>query len=129
MLELSSKYYSTTIDSQKALFAAAGEAMLARGEHGSPGVFIGFTFLTIAHLSISLVMLYGNISKKIIAYFGIIGSILFLIYTTLMTFVPGSKNIAVIIAAPGGLLVLLWNFIIGIKFIKIGLLKKLNDSK
>jgi hypothetical protein len=41
MLELSQKYASAA-ESQKILLAAAGEAMLARGAHGSLGVFIGF---------------------------------------------------------------------------------------
>jgi hypothetical protein len=42
MLSLSSKYALATTDAQKNLFAAAGEAMLARGAHGSPGAFLGF---------------------------------------------------------------------------------------
>jgi len=40
--ELSSKYVAASSDSQKILFAAAGEAMLAKGIHGSYGMFIGF---------------------------------------------------------------------------------------
>jgi hypothetical protein len=50
MLELSTKYYSTTIESQKTLYAAAGESMLASGAHGSPGIFLGFFIPNIANL-------------------------------------------------------------------------------
>ena len=44
MLELSHKYFSTSIESQRALYAAAGESMLAQGAHGSAGIFLGFLF-------------------------------------------------------------------------------------
>lgn len=50
MLELSNKYYSTTTESQKTLYAAAGESMLARGAHGSPGIFPGFFIPNVANL-------------------------------------------------------------------------------
>ena len=39
--------------------AAAGEAMLARGTHGSLGVFIGFCLPTLAGLAMSFVMLFA----------------------------------------------------------------------
>jgi len=42
MLSLSDKYALAATDAQKNLLAAAGEAMLARGAHGSPGVFLGY---------------------------------------------------------------------------------------
>ena len=73
MLELSRKYAAAT-ESQKALLAAAGEAMLARGEHGSLGVFFGFALSTIAALLMSLVMLQGRVFSKINSYTGIIGN-------------------------------------------------------
>jgi hypothetical protein len=39
MLDLSNKYFISTIESQKELYAAAGESLLAQGAHGSPGIF------------------------------------------------------------------------------------------
>ena len=86
MLELSNKYYSTTIESQKAFYAAAGESLLAQGAHGSPGIFLGFFIPNLARLIISFVMLKGRIFSKINSWFGIIGSILMLLYVILVNF-------------------------------------------
>ena len=123
MLHLSEKYYSTTSETQRNLYASAGEALLVRGEHGSPGVFIGFFLLTISNLFISFVMLNGKIFKRIAGYLGIIGSIFLLMYIFLVTFFPSTKSIAVIIVAPGGILVLAWYLLLAIKLVKIGLEK------
>ncbi len=123
MLHLSEKYYSTTSETQRILYASAGEALLVRGEHGSPGVFIGFFLLTISNLFISFVMLNGKIFKRIVGYLGIIGSGFLLMYIILVTFFPSTKSIAVIIVAPGGILALAWYLLLAIKLVKIGLEK------
>jgi len=123
MLQLSGKYYSTTSETQRVMYASAGEALLVRGEHGTPGVFIGFFLLTMSNLFISFVMLNARIFNKIAGYLGIIGSFSLLIYIFLVTFFPGIRSIAVIIAAPGGILVLAWYLLIGIKLINVGLEK------
>jgi hypothetical protein len=127
MLELSGKYHSATNDIQRNLYAAAGEALLARGEHGTPGVFIGFSLLTTANLFVSVVMVFSKVFKKVVAYLGIIGSTLLFIYIIIVTFVPGTMKFAVIVAAPGGISSLLWYLLISIELIKIGLQKE-NDN-
>lgn len=120
MLELSDKYYSTVSEPQRLLIAAAGEAMLVRGAHGGLGVFIGFTFLTIASLGMSLVMFQGRIFNRTVSICGVIGNTLLLVYIFLVTFVPAVQNIAVTIAAPGGLLAMAWTLMIGVKLVKLG---------
>lgn len=124
MFQLSGKYYSTTSEAQRVLYASAGEALLVRGEHGTPGVFIGFFLLTLSNIFISFVMLHAGIFKRIVGYLGIIGSILLLLYIFLVTFFPSIKSIAVIIAAPGGIIVLAWYFFIALKLIQAGLEKQ-----
>ena len=96
---------------------------MVRGEHGTPGVFIGFFLLTLSNLFISFVMLNAGIFKKVVGYLGIFGYFSLLIYIFLVTFLPGIKSIAVIIAAPGGILVLLWYLIVAIKLTNVGLNK------
>jgi hypothetical protein len=123
MFELSNKYYSTTDPSQKILYAAAGEALLARGAHGTPGVFIGFSLLTISNICLSLVMLSAHTFRKIVGYLGIVGGFMLFVYILLVTFIPGIKNIAVMIAAPGGILFLIWYILVAIKLLKMGLEK------
>lgn len=120
MLELSAKYFSTTDETQRILYTAAGEALLVRGEHGTPGVFLGFFLLTLSNLLISFVMLNAKYFKNIVGYLGIVGSFSLLIYIFLVTFIPGIKSIAVIIAVPGGLFILAWYFLIALKLINVG---------
>ncbi|MEW6241911.1 MAG: DUF4386 family protein [Chloroflexota bacterium] len=107
MLELSKKY-AIANESQKSLLAAAGEAMLARGEHGSLGAFFSFLLPTFSALIFSLVMLGGNVFSKANAYIGIIGNTLMLVYVVLVTFAPSVKEAAVMVAMPGGLLLMAW---------------------
>lgn len=120
MLELSQKYFATTVESQKALYAAAGESLLARGAHGSPGIFIGFFLPNIGGLIMSFVMLKGRIFSKLNSWLGIIGSILMLIYIIIVNFGTRVENMATAFAMPGGLLLMAWMIIFTIRLIKFG---------
>lgn len=119
MLSLSDKYAFAATDAQKNLLAAAGEAMLARGAHGSPGVFIGFVLPIIASLIMSFVMLKGGVFSRITAVPGIAGSMLFILYFVLVTFIPGTENAAMAIAIPGGLLTTVWIILFAIRLLKL----------
>ena len=125
MLELSHKYMSSTSESQRILFTAAGEALIARGGHGGLGAFIGFAVGTIASICMSYVMIDGEIFTKRVSYFGLIGYSLLLVYVLLVSFLPGIENLVKTIAAPGGLLVLAWVFTVGRKLMKIGSVQEL----
>jgi hypothetical protein len=124
MLELSNKYAASTTESQKNLLASAGEAMLARGAHGSLGVFIGFILPTIAGVIMSFVMLKGKIFSKATAYLGILGNTFMLIYIIFVTLIPEIKNIAMICVMPGGLLCMAWMVMFTIRLFKLGRLEK-----
>jgi hypothetical protein len=120
MLELSNKFFSTTIESQKVLYAAAGESMLAQGAHGSPGIFLGFFIPNIANLLMSVVMLKGKVFTKTNSWIGIIGSILMLLYVILVNFGTAVENMATAFAMPGGLLLMAWMIMFTIRLIKLG---------
>ena len=115
MLELSHKYFATNIESQKVLYAAAGEAMLAQGAHGSPGIFPGFFIPNLANLMMSIVMLKGEVFSKTNGWFGIIGSALMMLYVISVNFVPGVEKMATAFAMPGGLLLMAWMILYCIK--------------
>lgn len=119
ILELSHKYFTTTVESQKDLYAAAGESMLARGAHGSPGIFLGFFLPNIGSLLMSFVMLKGRIFSRINSWFGIIGSILILLYIILVTFVSGVEKMATLFAMPGGILLMIWMIMFTVKLFKL----------
>ena len=120
MLELSRQFAASTAEFQKTMLAAAGEAMLARGAHGSPGVFIGFMLPNMAGFIMSLVMLSGKIFGKVTSYFGIAGSALIAIYIILVTFVPGVKNMAMAFAMPAGLLLMGWMILFAVRLFRLG---------
>lgn len=115
MYELSIKYAAATTNSQRMLLAAAGEGMLAKGTHGSLGVFIGFILPNIAGIIMASIMIAGKIFNKITGYLGLIGSILISIYLILVTFVSGVQSMATLFAAPAGLLLMAWMIIFTIK--------------
>jgi hypothetical protein len=119
MLELSNKYFATTIESQKVLYSAAGESLLAQGAHGSPGIFLGFFIPNLANLMMSWVMLNGRIFSKLNAWLGILGSILMMSYVVLVNFVSGVEKMATTFAMPGGLLLLAWMILFAIKLFKL----------
>lgn len=124
MLELSQKYAASTTETQKTLLAAAGEALIVRGSHGSPGVFLGFALTIIAEIIMSFVMLTGKIFSKVTSYMGILGSVLLLIYIILVTFIPETKNMAMIFVTPGGLLALAWMIMFTIRLFQLGRTQK-----
>lgn len=119
MYELSNKYFATTIESQKAFYAAAGESMLAIGAHGSAGVFLGFFIPNIANLIMAIVMLQGGVFSKTNSWVGIIGSILMLFYIVLVNFVPAVATMATAFAMPGGLLLMAWMIMFAIRLFKL----------
>jgi hypothetical protein len=122
MLDLSHKYFTATTESQASLIAAAGEAMLARGAHGSPGAFPGFILVALAGSLMSFVMFRGGVFSKITSLFGLAGNLLMLAYLILVTFVPGMDRIAMIIAMPGGLLLLVWMILYRRRLLKLNAL-------
>ncbi len=119
MLELSQKYVLAA-EAQKPLLAAAGEALLARGAHGSLGVFFSFALPTLAALLFSLVMLTGKVFSRANAYLGLLGNLLMLVYVVLVTFVPSVKEMAMAFAMPGGLLLVAWMVMLTIRLFQLG---------
>ena len=101
------------------LLSAAGEAMLAKGSHGSFGVFIGFILPTFANVLMSCVMLNGKIFSRVISYTGIVGNSLMVIYIIMVTLMPAVEKMALIFAMPAGLLVMAWMIMFTIKLLKL----------
>lgn len=120
MLDLSQKYAGASSDQQKMLLAAAGEAMLAKGSHGSASVLLGFALPNLAGILMSLVMLKGKVFSKTIGVLGITGSTLLLSYIVLVTFAPAIEKQALLFSMPGGLMMMAWMILFAIKLIRLG---------
>lgn len=107
MLVISGKY-AASADAQRTLLAAAGKAIIAKGADFKPGSFIGFFLTEIAGMVFSFIMLRCGIFGKAAAYSGIAGIGLLAVFTVCQTFVPVLFATAMIIAAIGGILSLVW---------------------
>jgi len=119
MLELSKKYAGAA-EPERILIAAAGETMLVKGAHGSPAVFIGFLLPILADIIIAFVMIGGRIFSRTAGYLGIVGNISLLSYLILVTFSPEMKSAAMVIAAPGGIMVIIWMILFTKKLFQLG---------
>ncbi|HSL31344.1 MAG TPA: DUF4386 family protein [Anaerolineales bacterium] len=120
MLALSARYASAATDAQRALVAAAGEAILARGEDFTPGAFMGFLFGEIAIMAISLVMLRGGIFSKASGYAGILGGLSLTIFTIWSTFIPVWFEVAMLLAMFGGILSIVWYILTARRLFQLG---------
>lgn len=121
MFVLASRYATVETEAQRAMFAAAGEAVLARGEDFTPGAFIGLIFSGIAAITISFVMLRGGIFGKTTAWVGMIGFTFLSIFIIWATFVTVLYDIAFyLFGMIGGLLALVWFALVAIRCFKLG---------
>ncbi len=120
MFVLGKKYAAAVSDVQRSLLAAAGEAILARGEDFTPGAFIGFILSEIATLAITFVMLRGKIFKKATALIGMLGVTLLSAFTCLATFFPASQNLTMVFGMAGGTLSMVWSILVAVKLFRLG---------
>lgn len=124
MYELAERYNATMDENERSMLAAAGEALMAKGAHGSYGVFPGFLLSSLAGLVISMVMLGGRVFSRWNAYAGIFGNLFLMIYLILITFFTNLKSIALLLAMPGGLLSLAWMVFATIRLFRLGFDRK-----
>jgi hypothetical protein len=125
MLVLSEKYAAAGTEVERTMFAAAGEAVLARGEDFTPGSFIGLILGGIAAITISCVMLRGGIFGKATAWIGLIGFTFLSVFTIWATFVPVLYYIAFyFFGMIGGLLALAWFILVALTLFKLGRTEK-----
>ncbi len=108
MLTLSRQYAAAAGEAQKALWAAAGQALLAR-EDLTAGAFPGFFFAEIAGLLMAGVILRGRIFRHWEAWVGMLGTACLLFFNICAAFIPSLyDHVMLIFGAGGGLLNLVW---------------------
>ncbi len=120
MLDLSRKFAQATDPAQRAALMGAGEALLARGAHGSLGVFFAFAGSTVGSLLLSLSMLGGEPFSRRTGILGLVAFPLLLTYVVLVTFVPTAGTVALALSAPGGILALVWEGVVAARLLRLG---------
>ena len=115
---LSIKYAAA--DAQlKPVLTAAGESLLARGEDFTPGSLPGFFINEVSIFLMFFIMFRAGIFSKISAVFGIAGVLLLTVFTFGATLNPPMYNTLMTMSMLGGLLMLAWYIMIGLRFFKI----------
>ncbi|OHD20683.1 MAG: hypothetical protein A2Y38_15355 [Spirochaetes bacterium GWB1_59_5] len=120
MLSLTRDYYAAADEARRQTIAAAGEALLSRGAHGSPGAFPGFVLSSFSSLLFSFLMLGGGIFAKPVALLGIVGNSIMILYLIVVTFLPDMERVAMFIVMIGGLAMMAWLVIGSIRLIALG---------
>ena len=111
MLALSSQYADAS-EAQKPLLEAAGRALLAQGADLTPGTFMGFLFTQSAAMLMAFVLLRGGIFSKVASWLGVTGFGLMLIFFAVAAFAPEQFTTAMMISAPGGLLLIAYHILL-----------------
>jgi hypothetical protein len=107
-----SDQYAMASEVQKPLLEAAGRALLAKGADLTPGTFMGFFFTQIAAMMMAFVLLGGGIFSKVNAWLGIIGFGFMVVFLVIAAFVPAQFTKAIMISAPGGLLLIAYQILL-----------------
>ncbi len=115
-----SQQYATASAAQKPLLEAAGQALLAQGADLTPGTFVGLFLIQIAGLLIASVMLRGTVFGKWTGRAGLAGSGLMSVFFILTAFFPAQYDIAMMVAAPGALILIAYQIMLARKFFQLG---------
>jgi hypothetical protein len=119
MLDLSQQYALATTETQRAILAAAGQAMLSVGKSHTPGTFIAFFLSEAAGVLASVAMLRGRLFSRLNAFAGILGFGFLLIFEIITSFVLPLQGIAMILAMLGGILSMVWDILLARKLFQL----------
>jgi hypothetical protein len=114
-----SKEYTLAVDAEKPLIEAAGRALLARGADLSLGTFSGFLLSQSAGLLIGFILLKTKFLGKLAPWIAIAGYSFMLAFFIISAFNPAQFNLAMILSAPGGLLLMAFQVFIALKFFQL----------
>ena len=121
MLNLSGRFAAATSEAERAMFLAAGEALLAIHNPGElypgTGIFLSLFLLLLAGLIISIIMLRSEIFNKATAIVGILASGFGLGFFFAFAFIPEYVWIFPTISAPFRMI---WYILIAIKLFQLG---------
>jgi len=112
MLSLSNQYTAAVSDVQRAMFLAAGQAVLAIHQNNSftgMGIYVSFLLVSLSGLIISMVMLQSKVFGKGISYMGILANSLGLGYYIFLLFAPALVFLPLSVSA---IFLLIWYILI-----------------
>jgi hypothetical protein len=114
-----SQQYATASAAQKPMLEAAGQALLAQGADLTPGTFLGLFFTQVAGMFITSVLLWDGVFGKWTGGIGLAGFALMSVFFVLTAFVRGRYRSAIMISAPGGMLLMAVQLMLAYRFLQI----------
>ncbi len=114
-----SQQYATAPAAQKPMLEAAGQALLEQGADLTPGTFLGLAFTQIAGILIATTMLRSAIFSRWTGRLGLAGFSVMLIFFSLAAFLPDHYDTAMLISAPGGLLLVAYQLMLARRFFQL----------
>lgn len=124
MLSLSNQYAAATTDTQRSMFLAAGQAVLANTNQRAIGGFnMGLFLVSVAGLIVSAVMLQTNSFSRLTAYVGILAYALSLADYLREALTP-SATIALLVILPNALFLMIWFGLVGRRLCQLGRLER-----
>jgi len=115
MLALSDQYAAASTDATRAMFLAAGEALLAI--HNPGGIQLSLLLVALAGLIASVVMLRSRVFGKVAAAAGVLANSLVLAYFVALPLAP---DIAFLLPAASAPFRLLWYILIAWRLFQLG---------
>ena len=121
LLTLSDRYAAASSETQRSMFLAAGEALLAIDNPGTvsqgTGSSISLALLLLAGLIISIVMLRSSVFSRATAIIGIAFNGVALLHFIEVAFAPVVYGLPTIISAP---VRLVWYVMVALRLLKLG---------
>lgn len=114
-----SQQYSAAHATQKPLLETAGQALLSQGADLTSGTFVGLFFTQIANILITSAMLRGKVFGKWTGRVGLAGFSLMAVFFILTAFFPTQYGTAMIVAAPGGLILMTYQILLARNFFSL----------
>lgn len=117
MLSLASQYAASSA-ADKPLLEAAARALLASGVDLSAGTFLGFLFSQAAGVIMGIVLIRSKLFGKATGWLGLIGFSVMLVFFFISAFIPEKFATAMLISAPAGILLMIYQVLLSIRFFK-----------
>jgi hypothetical protein len=114
-----SREYFLAGEVEKPLIEAAGRALLSRGADLGLGTFPGFLLSQSAGLLIGFILLKTKFLGILASWIAIAGYSFMLAFFIISAFNPARFNLAMILSAPGGLLLMAFHVFIALKFFQL----------
>ena len=115
-----SRQYAAADPAQKPVLEAAGRALLAQGADLTAGTFIGLFFTQLAGVLVAAAMLRSRDFSPWAGRVGLAGFSLMIVFFVLTAFFPHHYDTAMLVAAPGGLLLMAYQILLARRFVQLG---------